>query len=72
MNADVILDDFPHQTIDGASGGCDPLQDIGAADFLLQGSLNRFHLPANSVYTVEELGFLSSGLKHEKLHLILY
>jgi hypothetical protein len=31
----VIFDDFSYQTVDGASDGCDQLQNIGTADFPL-------------------------------------
>ena len=64
MYADVIFDHFPHQAVDRTSGSGDELQNIGAADFVLQ--LDRLDLPTNAPYAVEELGFLSDGLKHKK------
>jgi hypothetical protein len=68
-STDVIFDDFPDQAIDSTSSGCDELQNIGAPDFLIKGSLDCHYLPANSAHTFKELGFLLSGLKHGKIHL---
>jgi len=45
MYADVILHQFPHQTVDRAAGTGDELQNIGAADFLLQRPLTASTCP---------------------------
>ena len=50
--ADVILHQFPHQTVDRASGTGDELQNIGAADFLLQRPFDCLNLPANAPHAV--------------------
>jgi len=50
----------------------DELQNVGAADFLLQRPLDRLDLPTNAPHAVKELGFLSDGLRHRKLQMLRY
>lgn len=68
MYADVIFDHFAHKAVDRASDPRDELKDIGAADFLLQRSLDGLDLPANAPHAVEKLRFLSDGVGHWKRH----
>jgi hypothetical protein len=66
MHADVVLDHLAHQAVDGSAGGRDELQDVATAELLLQCTLDRFDLPANTPHAVYELGFLSDGMGHER------
>jgi len=68
MHADVIFDHFAHKAVNRASDPRDKLQNIGAADFLLQRSLDSLDLPANAPHAVEKLRFLSDGVGHGKRH----
>jgi len=66
MHADVIFDHFAHKAVNRASDTRDKLKNIGAADFLLQRSLDSLDLPANAPHAVEKLRFLSDGVGQGK------
>ena len=66
MGPDMILQDLAQQAIDRAATAGNPLQYIGTANFCFQRALDAFDLPSNTTYPVQQLGFLSDGVGHER------
>jgi hypothetical protein len=42
--ADMVLHHFAHKAVHGTAGRRNELQDVGTADFLVEGALDRFYL----------------------------
>jgi hypothetical protein len=57
--ADVILHQFAHEAVDGAAGGGEALQDLGAGFVLIQGAPDGFELPYDFLGAGYQIQFFS-------------
>jgi hypothetical protein len=65
MFADMILDDFGKQTVDGTTASGEKPHDLGALGLRLQSPLHCLNLPAQLARTVDELGLFADCVAHE-------
>jgi hypothetical protein len=61
---DVILHQFAHQAVDGAAGGGQPLQDVGAVGVLFQTAKDGFQLADNFLGAGNEFNFFANNVRH--------
>lgn len=59
MLAEVVLHEFGHQGIDGAAGGGEALQGIGAGLVLVEGAKDTFELANDFFGAFDQVQFFS-------------
>jgi high affinity Mn2+ porin len=64
VRANLLLDQLCHQAIHGAPAGCDRLQNRGTFRAVFQRLLNCVHLPTQATDAVQQLLFVSDGVRH--------
>jgi hypothetical protein len=57
--ADMVLQEFPHQTMDRSARGGQTLEHVGALRILLERPLDGFDLPHNLFRAVQQVEFFS-------------
>src|SRR5580658_3515897 len=68
--AQVILEDFRQQTVDGAPRGREQVHDVRAVGVALERALDGLHLAANPPDAVQQLLFVAHGVSHRQ-HLLI-
>jgi hypothetical protein len=72
VEADVAFDHFGHQRVHRAAAGGDVVEHVGAFRFLLEGALDRFHLPSDAAHAVEQFFLFLLSMSHKKTRFGLY
>jgi hypothetical protein len=66
VKPDVTLNDFRHQGIDRPAASRNIVKNLRAFRFLIQCSVDRFHLTFNASYAIQKLLLLSDCVCHKK------
>jgi len=62
MVADVVFHELAHQAIDGASGGRQSLQDVGALLIVIERAQDGFQLPDDFFGAIDEVQFFPCSM----------
>lgn len=60
--ANVVLHEFAHKAADGATSGCEALQDVRTVGVLLEGALDGFELADDFLGAGNEIDFFASKM----------
>jgi hypothetical protein len=64
MRSDVLLNHFRHESSDGAAHAGDQMHDLFATGFILERTLDRLHLTADTADPRQESLFFMNGMCH--------
>jgi hypothetical protein len=64
MFTDLRLEHFGHQPVDGALGGGDRLQNVGAISLFTQGAFDTFDLTADAPDAFDQTILIASQMGH--------